>query len=185
MSSFIRTAKLTARQYRLPQKTLPRNRYFSQTNRIMGVHNLANKAEYDDAIANNRVVVLDAYAAPFLLPRNQLKDYKLTAIRFATWCGPCKVIAPKIVEYVYPSSSCLNSHLRMQAKANLHSRFSDSYSDAHFVKIDVDEVPDVAQELNIRAMPTFVIFKDGKEVKRVVGASPGDVENAISATIKE
>ena len=32
----------------------------------MGVHNLANKAEFDDAIANNKVVVLDAYVLPFL-----------------------------------------------------------------------------------------------------------------------
>ena len=52
------------------------------------------------------------------------------------------------------------------------TRFSHKYTDARFYKIDVDEVPEVAQELSIRAMPTFVLFKDGQEVATVVGANP-------------
>lgn len=48
-----------------------------------------------------------------------------------------------------------------------------------FYKIDVDEVPDVAQELGIRAMPTFQIFKDGAKVEEVVGANPKALEAAI------
>jgi len=63
MSFFIRTAKLTARPNRLPLQTIIRSRHFSQTNRIMGVHNLANKGEFDAALANNKVVVLDAYVS--------------------------------------------------------------------------------------------------------------------------
>lgn len=74
---------------------------------------------------------------------------------FATWCGPCKVIAPQVV------------------------KFSDTYTDARFYKIDVDEVPDVAQELGIRAMPTFVLFKDGEKFTEVVGANPAALEAAI------
>lgn len=58
-------------------------------------------------------------------------------------------------------------------------RFSDAFPSAHFVKIDVDEVPDVAQELGIRAMPTFVIFKNGEKVQEVVGANPRALEAAI------
>lgn len=58
-------------------------------------------------------------------------------------------------------------------------RFSDTYPNVHFVKIDVDEVPDVAQELGIRAMPTFVIFKDGEKDSEVVGANPKALEAAI------
>jgi thioredoxin 1 len=50
-----------------------------------------------------------------------------------------------------------------------------------FYKIDVDEVPDLAQELNIRAMPTFLLFKDGDKVDEVVGANP----NAIKAAIEK
>jgi thioredoxin 1 len=58
-------------------------------------------------------------------------------------------------------------------------RFSDTYTDARFYKLDVDEVPDVAQELSVRAMPTFMLFKDGEKVGEVVGANPNALENAI------
>jgi thioredoxin 1 len=65
----------------------------------------------------------------------------------ATWCGPCKVIAPEIV------------------------KMSNANPTARFYKLDVDEVPDVAQELGVRAMPTFVVFRDGEKVGEVVGAN--------------
>ena len=60
--------------------------------------------------------------------------------------------------------------------------FSDTY-DADFYKIDVDELPDVAQELSIRAMPTFLLFKDGQKVGEVVGANPAALEAAISKNV--
>jgi thioredoxin 1 len=74
---------------------------------------------------------------------------------FATWCGPCKVIAPKV------------------------SKFSDDYPQAKFFKVDVDEAVDVAQELGIRAMPTFLLFKNGKKVSEIVGANERALEAAI------
>ena len=48
-----------------------------------------------------------------------------------------------------------------------------------FYKIDVDELPETAQDLGIRAMPTFLIFKDGQKVGEVVGAQVAAVEAAI------
>ncbi|KAF1965267.1 Cop c 2-like protein [Bimuria novae-zelandiae CBS 107.79] len=100
-----------------------------------GVHNLAKKEDWEAAKADkDTLIVLDC---------------------FATWCGPCKMIAPQVV------------------------KFSDKYPDARFYKIDVDEVPDVAQELGIRAMPTFVLFKNGERYKEVVGANPNALEKAI------
>ncbi|KAJ3406185.1 hypothetical protein HDV05_006124 [Chytridiales sp. JEL 0842] len=73
----------------------------------------------------------------------------------ATWCGPCKVIAPKFAE------------------------FSTKYPSAQFVKVDVDEVPEVAGACDVRAMPTFQIFKGGKKVAEVVGANPVKLEVEI------
>jgi thioredoxin 1 len=56
----------------------------------------------------------------------------------------------------------------------------EKYKDSvDFYKIDVDEVPDVAQELGIRAMPTFLLFKDGSQVEEIVGAN----ERAIRAAV--
>ncbi|KAI9736441.1 MAG: hypothetical protein M1818_006175 [Claussenomyces sp. TS43310] len=106
----------------------------------MGVHNVANKAEFDSALKDNSIVVLDA---------------------FATWCGPCKVIAPQVV------------------------KFSEQFTDATFIKIDVDDVPDVAQELGIRAMPTFIVFKNGEKVQEIVGANPQGLKVAIEKAISE
>jgi thioredoxin 1 len=64
------------------------------------------------------------------------------------------------------------------------NRFSDDFPGAHFVKVDVDEVPEVAQELGIRAMPTFLIFKDGKNVAEIVGANPKALLAAIQDATK-
>ena len=75
----------------------------------------------------------------------------------ATWCGPCKVIAPHIVT------------------------MSNDFPAARFFKLDVDEVPDVAQELGVRAMPTFMVFKDGEKVGEVVGAN----QKALEALVKK
>jgi thioredoxin 1 len=62
----------------------------------------------------------------------------------------------------------------------MQNRFSEEYLGAHFVKIDVDEVPDVAQELGIRAMPTFLIFKNEEKVQEIVGANPAALKAAIA-----
>ena len=62
-------------------------------------------------------------------------------------------------------------------------RFSNTYEDARFYKLDVDEVPDVAQELAVRAMPTFLLFKDGEKVGEVVGANPTALEAAIKGNM--
>lgn len=139
MSLLHKSTKLTTAIFRTssspnPQTSINFIRGFKSTASKMTVHNLANKAEYRTALKDNKVVVLDC---------------------FATWCGPCKVIAPQV------------------------AKFSEEFSNVHFVKVDVDEVPDVAQELNIRAMPTFVIFKNGEVEETIVGANPKALQAAI------
>ena len=75
----------------------------------------------------------------------------------AVWCGPCKVIAPKIVA------------------------MSKDLPNVRFYKIDVDELPELAQELGVRAMPTFILIQNGEKVGEVVGAN----EKAIRASIEK
>ncbi|KAJ9479753.1 Thioredoxin-1 [Pseudozyma hubeiensis] len=77
---------------------------------------------------------------------------------WATWCGPCRVIGPifeKISET--PAGDKLG-----------------------FYKVDVDAQEKIAAEVGIKAMPTFVFFKDGKNVKQVLGANPQALQQAIS-----
>ena len=67
---------------------------------------------------------------------------------FATWCGPCKMLAP-IVEKV-----------------------ASEHEDITVLKIDVDEVPDVAAKYGIRSIPTLILFEDGKAVDMKLGYMP-------------
>jgi len=69
--------------------------------------------------------------------------------------------------------------------ALINYRFSNAYPTARFYKLDVDDVPDVAQDLGIRAMPTFLLFKNGEKVAEVVGANPKALEAAIKANLEE
>ncbi|KNC76249.1 thioredoxin 1 [Sphaeroforma arctica JP610] len=87
---------------------------------------------------------------------------KLTIVDFfAVWCGPCKMIAPFLEE--------------LDAK----------FADVDFIKVDVDELEELAGECGITAMPTFQFYRDGKKVAEVKGANKAKLEDLISAHHKE
>ena len=52
-----------------------------------------------------------------------------------------------------------------------------------FAKIDVDAVPDVAAELGIRAMPTFLLFKNGEKVDELLGANPAGLQSLVQKAV--
>ena len=66
---------------------------------------------------------------------------------FAEWCGPCKAMAPALEQVSQ----------EMAGKVKV-------------VKIDVDQNPEITQKYRIQAMPTLMIFKDGKVAAQQVGA---------------
>ncbi|CAG0915294.1 unnamed protein product [Notodromas monacha] len=66
---------------------------------------------------------------------------------FATWCGPCKHIAPKIEE------------------------LESSNPDVVFLKVDIDVVEDLAVDFNISCMPTFLFFKHKTKIDEFSGAN--------------
>ena len=62
---------------------------------------------------------------------------------------------------------------------------SNDFPSARFYKLDVDEVPDVAQELAVRAMPTFMVFRGGEKVGEVVGANEKSLKALVEKEGKE
>jgi len=83
--------------------------------------------------------------------RNEvLESSKPVLVDFwASWCGPCHIIAPSIEELA-----------------------SDYDGQATIGKLNVDEQPGIAQQFGIQSIPSVLFFQDGKVVDQVVGAVP-------------
>lgn len=62
-----------------------------------------------------------------------------------------------------------------------NSRLSnaDTSKGIQFIKIDVDELPEIAQELGVKAMPTFLLFHNGEKAGDMVGANPKALEELV------
>ncbi|KAI1462158.1 thioredoxin-domain-containing protein [Annulohypoxylon moriforme] len=140
-TNFFRSVQSSLRHsvYR-PSSRITSIRQFHTTLPRMTVHNLETTEAFNKAIEENKIVLLDC---------------------FATWCGPCKAIAPIVAN---------------------HSN-DEAFKDIYFAKIDVDDLPELSQELGITAMPTFLLFKDGKRepAEKLVGANP----NALVTVLKK
>ena len=67
---------------------------------------------------------------------------------FATWCGPCKMLSPVIDE------------------------LSEEVTDVKFVKVDIDEEELLTEQFEIQAVPTVLVFKNGKVVNKQLGFAP-------------
>jgi thioredoxin 1 len=78
---------------------------------------------------------------------------------WAEWCGPCKMLGPVVEEIA-----------------------AEQEGKALVAKVDVDAAPEIAARYGISAIPTVIVFKDGKPVKSLRGVhSKKDLTNAILA----
>ena len=76
---------------------------------------------------------------------------------WATWCGPCRMIAPILEQ--------LSSEYEGRVKVT---------------KLDVDANIKTGSRFNVRSIPTLLFFKDGKVVDQIIGAVPkGHIENKL------
>jgi len=66
---------------------------------------------------------------------------------WAEWCGPCKMVAPILAEIAEEQSGRLT-----------------------IAKLNVDDNPDTARRFGVMSIPTMIVFKDGAEAARIVGA---------------
>ena len=88
----------------------------------------------------------DSFHKEIKLPTPIIVDF------WASWCGPCKMLAPLFEDL----SKDFAGRLR-------------------FAKISTEEFPQVAEEHDITGIPCLIMFKNGKEVDRIIGFSPKPV----------
>lgn len=74
-----------------------------------------------------------------------IKEGKVIVDFFATWCGPCKMLAPVLEEV------------------------AKEYPDIKFVKMDVDECPNVSKEYGIMSVPTLLKLENGELIDKKIG----------------
>ena len=106
----------------------------------------ATEKQEAGAVNNDGPVSLDQY-------KSFVKDKKVVLVDFtATWCGPCKMLAP-----------------------SLHELESELAGKFELLKVDVDRDRPVAEYMNIAAMPTLVLYKDGEIQWRNEGLVPKEL----------
>ena len=92
-----------------------------------------------------------------------LKSQLPTLVDFwAAWCGPCRMVAPVVEE--------------------LAAEYDGKIS---FVKVDVDQNPQIASRYGIMSIPTLIVFKDGKPVSNIVGFRPkAELKQSLDAALE-
>ncbi|KAK4582151.1 hypothetical protein RGQ29_025352 [Quercus rubra] len=93
------------------------------------------------------------------MPHLLLYNIKVIANFSATWCGPCKMIAPFYVE------------------------LSEKYPSLMFIVIDVEELTEFSTSWDIKATPTFFFLRDGQQIDKLVGANKPELQKKITAVI--
>lgn len=77
-----------------------------------------------------------------------LSDKTVLVDFFAVWCGPCRMVSPVVDE------------------------IAEEREDVKVCKVNVDEQPGLAERFSVSSIPALMVFKDGKAVRREVGAMP-------------
>ncbi|MDD4531957.1 MAG: thioredoxin family protein [Bacilli bacterium] len=79
---------------------------------------------------------------------------KIVVDFFATWCGPCKMMG-RVIEDV-----------------------ENDYPDVNFVKVDVDQLPAIAQRYGVYSIPQINLFLNGTEANKLIGSRPASAFKA-------
>lgn len=85
---------------------------------------ILNKDNFNEKISQDKLVLVDF---------------------FATWCMPCRMLAPILEE------------------------LSNKYTDIDFCKVDIDESMDIAKEYRIFSVPSVLLFKNGEKIDSIIG----------------
>jgi len=103
------------------------------------VHQVENVADFDSQLeaAGGKLVIVDFYA---------------------TWCGPCRYIAPKLEE---------------MSK-------QEEFKNVIFLKVDVDDNDDIAKRYSVSCMPTFIYIKNKEKVDELSGANEAKLTELLN-----
>ena len=86
---------------------------------------------------------------------------KLVVVDFtANWCGPCQMIAPYF------------------------EKLSETYKEAVFVKVDVDENDETSEHCGIQGMPTFQFYRNEQKIDQIVGANKKNLEETVKKHVE-
>ncbi|MCL6603303.1 MAG: thioredoxin [Paenibacillus sp.] len=100
-------------------------------------------------------MTIQANSAEWLL--TELQRGRVVLVDYgAAWCPPCKVLLPVMEE--------------------LHQEYGD---DVTVVKVDCDELPELAAEAGVMSMPTVIVYKDGQPMEKLVGLRPKSAYQAV------
>lgn len=92
-----------------------------------------SKKEFDELTKSDKIILVDF---------------------FATWCGPCQMMAPFMEE--------IEEEYAKNDKVKI-------------ISVDIDENPDISSEYSVMSVPTFLFLKDGKVADTVIGAVAKDI----------
>jgi thioredoxin 1 len=99
--------------------------------------------QQEESMAQSHTDVVDLSSANF----DQITSQGFVLVDFwAEWCGPCKMMHP------------------------VFSRMAKKYRHIRFARVNVDQCQDIAMRFGVQAIPTFIMFKDGNQVERMMGA---------------
>jgi thioredoxin 1 len=100
-----------------------------------------SSAAMDSSTSNVKAIGEKDFATEVLQPKTPvLVDF------YATWCGPCRMLSPRVDKVAQELSPKIK-----------------------FVKVNVDNAPNLAQQYDISSIPALFLFKDGAVVKKIVG----------------
>lgn len=91
--------------------------------------------------------------------KNEIENGIVVVDFYADWCGPCKMLKPFL------------------------EKKQVEFPEVKFFKVDTEECDRLTNIYQIRALPTVIVFKNGKEEERVVGFSAPTVESAIKKVV--